>query len=288
MNVAPLKMRRIVIGIGITMAIAIEWVDYLTPSEMSFELFYLIPICLFVWYIGKWVGIGVAFAAVFSWWMTHYVIGSTYSKAHFLYWDIFVRIFFFLLVILLLSSLKTALNRANELSRTDDTTGVANRRYLIEILGAELKRAQRYHHPISIAYLDLDNFKEINDRFGHSAGDLLLKQVAGLIKSQIRSVDLVARLGGDEFGIILPETGSDTIKGIFEKIQESLNQSLKEGKFPLTLSIGVVTCYDPFIPEDRLLQEADQLMYFSKKNGKNQINYLKLGEMSQFGVLPNS
>ena len=107
---------------------------------------------------------------------------------------------------LLLSSLKRALDRERELSGTDVLTGIRNARSFREVLGAEIERSKRFQRPFTVAYLDLDNFKTVNDCHGHEHGDELLRLVGNTILTGIRKTDTVARLGGDEFALLLPET----------------------------------------------------------------------------------
>jgi diguanylate cyclase (GGDEF)-like protein len=137
----------------------------------------------------------------------------------------------------------------------------------------EINRARRYEHPLTVAYIDLDNFKTINDRFGHSMGDNLLRLVADTIKNNIRLIDTVVRMGGDEFAILLPETGPEAAKAITRKIQKINLELMQKNGWPVTFSIGVVTFISPPSTVDEILKRSDNLMYSAKNNGKNTIKY---------------
>ncbi|RKZ07599.1 hypothetical protein DRQ25_11185 [Candidatus Fermentibacteria bacterium] len=150
----------------------------------------------------------------------------------------------------------------------DPLTGVHNRLYFDEAIEREVDRARRYNHSIGIVMIDIDNFKEVNDRFGHQKGDEVLCAVAGKLQEVVRKADSVIRYGGDEFLLILPETGSGTCQ-IVERLRADLNDLPEISSivnFPVTLSIGSAI-WEPGegISIHRILMKADNLMYQSKK-----------------------
>lgn len=177
----------------------------------------------------------------------------------------------------ILSTLKNSLRQEKEYSRTDFLTAIRNRRYFIELVNMEINRARRYGHPFTIACIDLDHFKTVNDRFGHTAGDILLRLVAQTIQENIRATDTVARLGGDEFAILMPETGRNVAEVILQKVQKINLDIMQKHRWPITLSIGVVTFMNPPSTVDETLRISDQLMYTAKNNGKNSIQYQVFG-----------
>src|SRR5205823_5567645 len=153
--------------------------------------------------------------------------------------------------------LRLSLTREKQLARVDSLTGVSNRRALYEVLQRERNRAARNSRPLTIAYIDLDNFKEVNDSFGHQAGDSVLMTVANVMSRNLRGADFVARLGGDEFAIALPETGSEAARQVITKLHTLLMESMSTNGLPISFSVGVVTFEDiPATVED-LLQKAD-------------------------------
>ena len=141
----------------------------------------------------------------------------------------------------------------------------------------EINRARRYKHPFTMVWIDLDNFKRVNDCFGHTTGDTLLRLVARTIQENIRATDTLARLGGDEFAILLPETGRDVAEVIMQKVQKINLDIMREHGWPVTLSIGVVTFTSSPSTVDETLRIADRLMYAAKNNGKNGVQYQVFG-----------
>ena len=152
-------------------------------------------------------------------------------------------------------------------ARIDALTGLANRRALEEILAAEISRAHRFAHQLAVVLLDLDRFKEINDSFGHAAGDVMLRAVSRLLTSLARQGDTVARWGGEEFVVILPETDLAGAQRFAERLRRTI-EAHAVGDMKTSASCGVAT----MLPEDsveELLGAADQALYQAKSNGRN-------------------
>jgi diguanylate cyclase (GGDEF)-like protein len=146
-------------------------------------------------------------------------------------------------------------------------------RAFYDLAQREIERARRFKHPFTIAYMDLDNFKMINDQHGHSVGNELLRIVSETIKKNSRAVDSIARLGGDEFAVLLTETGGESAKVVFSKLHKQIMEVMDRNKWAVTLSIGAVTYITPPNTVDDMLKKADDLMYSVKKGGKNMIKY---------------
>jgi diguanylate cyclase (GGDEF)-like protein len=159
--------------------------------------------------------------------------------------------------------------RTRESAIRDPLTGLHNSRYLFTVLEQELNRAQRHGHPLSVLGMDMDNFKLINDNFGHQRGDAVLKDVAEIFKSQVRDYDLVIRYSGDEFIILLPETGAEEAANMAQRIVWAVAdyaQTLpSSGLAPLGVSIGWATCPDDANDLKTLLAKADAAMYEHKR-----------------------
>ncbi|TMB58252.1 MAG: diguanylate cyclase [Chloroflexi bacterium] len=155
----------------------------------------------------------------------------------------------------------------------DRLTGVANRETLLSTLATEIERATRHHKWLSLAFIDIDRFKPINDTFGHNAGDAVLRQVAALIGDQIRVSDLFGRYGGEEFMLILPETAADDAVALAEKLRQLVVHHplvITGGQtLHLTVSIGVAGELGSHLQVDRLVDEADAAMYAAKSLGRN-------------------
>jgi diguanylate cyclase (GGDEF)-like protein len=165
----------------------------------------------------------------------------------------------------------TSVRTRTKRSQLDPLTGIPNRRSFFERLEIEKSRAKRYDHPLTLAYIDLDNFKQVNDRFGHSTGDNLLSLVAHVIREGLRSTDSVARLGGDEFAVLLSETNSAAATSAADKLRSSLNAAMKQHNWSVTFSIGVVTFQPPPESVQEMITAADRAMYAEKKAGRGRV-----------------
>jgi diguanylate cyclase (GGDEF)-like protein len=156
---------------------------------------------------------------------------------------------------------------------TDELTGLVNRRRFIEALDAEIARAARLGAPLSVLFADLDDFKRLNDRFGHPAGDEALRTFADLLRSQLRTIDTAARLGGEEFAILVPGTDLEGALVVGERIRARLvERAIRRegaGSAGLTVSIGVVQYHSG--SHDELLRRADAALYRAKEQGKNRV-----------------
>ena len=160
------------------------------------------------------------------------------------------------------------------LSRTDPLTGAFNRRAFMEALEEEFDRAHRYRHPLTAMTLDLDHFKQINDQYGHAAGDKALKGFVAVISPELRSSDCFARMGGEEFAVLLPETALDAATPLAERLRvavEGLSLSSEEGPFGLTVSIGLANLRDTDTSPDQILNRADRALYRAKAQGRNRV-----------------
>ncbi|MGF6204440.1 sensor domain-containing diguanylate cyclase [Pseudomonas frederiksbergensis] len=167
--------------------------------------------------------------------------------------------------------LQIQLEENRKLAETDALTSVANRYRLEKALPQECERSQRFRQPLSLIAMDIDDFKTINDHYGHALGDAALVQVVRCLKSFVRDGDVLARWGGDEFIMILPNTSLADARGIAETIRQDLTGLLPVGDFQVTLSFGVVQRFDEE-QQTGLLARADQALYRSKVMGKNVIS----------------
>ena len=163
------------------------------------------------------------------------------------------------------------------MAMTDVVSGLANRRAFDEILQAEMTRASRYNQPISLIILDLDSFKEYNDKWGHPAGDVRLKEIADLLRANVRDPDVAARYGGEEFAVILPNTPKSGALRLAERLRRAAEASApyRNGTHsPIsgyTISLGVATFPDDATSVEELLLAADNAELTAKRLGKNRV-----------------
>jgi two-component system cell cycle response regulator len=177
-----------------------------------------------------------------------------------------------------LSSERTRMmQKLQKLATTDGLTKLYNSRSFYSQLELEVDRYNRYKHPLSLLLLDIDNFKEFNDNFGHLEGDKVLVRFSQIIKSCLRTNDSAYRYGGEEFTVILPETNGDEAKTVAQRIRSSLEtekfKPIPDKNAKITISIGV-TQYFPKEELSAFIRRADKAMYLSKKNGRNRVSVL--------------
>ncbi len=245
---------------------------YLVGYEITVSLFFLAPIALATWYGSHRIGIIFCLLSTLIWYQVDTVsAGHPYNNPLAPYWNSALRLGLFLITVQLLIQLKARLNNEKELSRTDSLTGAMNGRGFTEVAEKLFELSSRHKRPTSIAYIDLDNFKKVNDELGHHEGDRVLKIVGGILRNSVRKSDVVGRLGGDEFSVILPETNETGAKSTFTKLKDELNDAMKEHSWPVGFSVGVVSFDLPPARLDEAIRSADALMYHVKRNGKNNI-----------------
>ncbi len=169
--------------------------------------------------------------------------------------------------------LTEAYRKLEKLARRDELTNLYNRRVMEELIANEVKRTHRTKRGFALAIADLDNFKSINDTYGHYCGDLVLKTMAKIIHSSLRSTDYVGRWGGEEFLLLFPETTCSGAQIVMERIRHLVEKEsvvFKDKKIKVTITIGFSYQHEDFA-RDELLHKADQALYQGKRNGKNQV-----------------
>ncbi|MFA5073163.1 MAG: diguanylate cyclase [Nitrospirota bacterium] len=254
---------------ALAFVVAIGFADYLTGHELSLFLFYLVPVAIVTLYGGIWPGLFVSLASASAWLLADLLTVKTYSHPIIPYWNAAVRMTILFIVVIL----QNALAKEKYIARTDYLTGLANRKHFFETAKREIERARRYGQPFSTAYIDIDNFKDVNDRYGHAAGDKLLQSVGNIILRNIRAVDFAARLGGDEFALLLPQADAMSTRAVLTKLQLLLHETMKKKLWLVTFSTGVVTFVKPPETVDEMVRMADGLMYGVKAAGKNMIKF---------------
>ncbi len=263
--------------VGLALVGAVGWLDYATGRDLTFSLFYLIPISLVGWLMGRWPGIMASVVSALVRMIVDMAERHAYSQPFFYVWNSLIGLSFFVIVALLLSALRKALDHQKELAHTDFLTGAVNARVFFDLLQMEINRFRRYKQPFTIVYFDMDNFKAVNDRFGHAVGDRALQTMVQQIRTRVRTTDVIARLGGDEFALLLPETTPAAAKVAVSKIRQAMMAGMQENDWPVTFSIGVLTCIGPPPTPVELVRLADELMYSVKRGSKDAIEYAIYG-----------
>jgi diguanylate cyclase (GGDEF)-like protein len=264
----------------ITMTMAIITVlilgltDYLSGYEMSFSIFYLIPISYSIVFSGFRTGIIISLLSAVVWFWADILSNHIYSNLLIPIWNAVMRLGYFALHSFFLSQFLVLYQKTKDLSLTDSLTGINNWRAFQEFFNREFKKAERTKKPFTLLYLDLDNFKILNDTYGHSAGDRLLMIIARKTVELIRPTDIFARLGGDEFALLLPETDVGDAKVIIHRVWQALLQEIKSNDWLVTLSLGAISYRDFNLTIDEMMKSVDNLMYDVKKNGKNNIKHI--------------
>jgi diguanylate cyclase (GGDEF)-like protein len=265
-------------SVALAFVVLIGIVDYVTGFEWSWWVFYLAPIATVTWFRGRSPGLLVAALSAVAWVLADLTAGRPYTRGISAVWNGGSASVFFLSVPFVLAALHDALHREQALARTDAVTGVANPRAFVELASLELARARRYRTPCALAYLDLDDFKRINDTLGHSAGNDLLLVVAAALRRGVRDVDHVARLGGDEFALLLTDANETVARGVLRRVLTALAEALAGFRPPTSFSIGVAVFLTPPDSVDELIRKADALMYEAKHSGKNAVRYRVFSE----------
>jgi diguanylate cyclase (GGDEF)-like protein len=267
------QSKRFIVSTSITLVIVIGIIDFITGTELSVLIFYVVPVFMGTWFIGTSTGIALSVFCGIVWSLADKIFFRAFSHAIIPYWNLTLYVGFLFVTTYFLRLLKTSLEQERQVARTDFLTRAVSRRHFLELAEAEINRARRYTHPFTAVYIDIDNFKAINDTFGHDIGDELLLHVVATIKDQIRNSDIIARLGGDEFMIFFPETGVEMAMAAIDKVRRVLLLAMGKNNWPVTFSFGMVTFATPPWSVDHMIKLTDDLMYAGKKAGKNTIRH---------------
>lgn len=261
--------RWVILGASLAVTGLVALLDYRAGPEIGMTVFYLPPIAAATWYLGRGLGVVVAFLstgiAMVVGWITQQ---STPGGQRLLFWDSGVQLLFFLLAATVVSIMAGQTLRLRTLAREDGLTGIPNRRAFFGALARALEWGRRHGTPWVLGYLDVDDFKRINDTLGHGVGDAVLRTVARTMREGLRRVDVVARLGGDEFALLLPETEADRAELVVNKLMVSLREAMAREGWEVTFSIGVITFLKSPHSVDSAVAAADECMYGVKAKGK--------------------
>mgnify|MGYP000991678150 CR=1 FL=1 len=251
--------------------VAVGVVDEVTGVEIRVFPLYFVPVALVGWRFGTSATLGMSVGATAVWVFANVLGGRSYSMSYIWAINAGVQFLSFALVGLLISWMRELLADVDALSRRDALTGLLNSRAFEEVGRALLATARRDRRPLTIAFLDLDNFKCVNDRHGHGRGDDLLRDVASALRGAVRESDVVARLGGDEFAVLLPDTDEDGARVLMARVHAAVRGAVAGVDCAVSASIGAVAFAE--VPDglDAALRAADELMYEVKRGGKDAV-----------------
>jgi diguanylate cyclase (GGDEF)-like protein len=252
--------------------LAIGGLDTITRYDISVSVLYLLPIILIAWYEGGVYAILMSIFSAITWATSDLVSRHIYSHITVRIWNTIMVLGMFLFVAYSIATVKKLFIKEREHADTDDLTGVANIKFFYEQARIEISRSVTNKRPLSLAYIDIDNLRHVNDTLGHIAGDYLLHEVARIMRSTLRSTDLISRLGGSKFAVLMPETTNENATVLIHKLQEHLLDVVKKNSWPVAFGTGVVTCDGLAYTLDELIAKAENLMKAARETGKNVVS----------------
>jgi diguanylate cyclase (GGDEF)-like protein len=247
--------------------------DFILGTELSFSIFYLLPVTLAVILNGRALGFVASIVCAAVWLYADIEAGAVYSSLFVPVWNALVRLGYFALHCYLIGRLLDMIAAVKDLSLHDPLTKAANWRFFEEYSNKTIKRAIRENRAVTLAFLDLDDFKALNDKLGHAVGDEALVLLADTIRKGIRPEDMLARLGGDEFVLLLPGPDYQAADEILKRLHSELAREMAERGWAVTASLGAVTFTTLSSSVGALLARADELMYAAKREGKNAVRH---------------
>lgn len=257
--------RRVLWPLNIAILVLLGSLRLATEAEYYFASLAVLPVMATAWVYGRRDGLALALLAALMWVIAD--VGSGAGSGWLPWANVTTRFITYAIVAVLVAEMRALLARERDEAMHDGLTGLLNRRAFLELGDVESMRSLRYEHSLAIVFIDLDNFKQLNDTRGHLAGDTALRTAAHALHTKLRLSDSVARLGGDEFAIVLPEIDYDAAVDAGHKISHAITAALAEFP-PVTASVGVAW-FDRACPRfDAMVAAADNLMYEVKRNGK--------------------
>lgn len=241
-----------------------------TDAEYAFSSFALLFVVLVTWVNGRNSGLLLSVIAAVIWGIADVTSIRHFSSEWIPLVNSITRAATDICIVFIISVLKSSLIQVENMATHDQLTGLFNRRAFINFGKEEVERSRRYGHHLAVVFLDLDNFKKINDSRGHLVGDMVLKKVAVALENTLRASDMTARLGGDEFSVLLPEIDYDSAAETGTKILLAIQAAMKEYP-PVSASIGVAWFSTPMKDFESMLNAADGLMYEIKQQRKCEV-----------------
>jgi diguanylate cyclase (GGDEF)-like protein len=259
---------------------AVGWLDFLTGPEYGLSLLYLGPIVAGTLSLGRTAGVVMGLAATVAWFLADLGWSETPLPS---VWNGATRFVIYVGAALAAArlqadrrKLRVLYEREQSLSRTDFLTELPNARSFLETLSAEIARRRQGGGAVCVMYVDVDRFKLVNDRFGHAAGDELLRRVGAGLRQAVRDTDVAARLGGDEFAILLWDVDRDAVQGLAERILSNVEEAGRPyAGAGVRASVGIVHLENSAATAAEVLRLADEAMYGAKHDGGARIAWAR-------------
>jgi diguanylate cyclase (GGDEF)-like protein len=269
--------RRLVVALGVAATAAVACADYAIARLLGYDfvatVFYLVPIGLVSFVAGTRGGIVVALSAgLVEAIATHAALVDP-RNAWAIPISILLELVVFVAAAVSLGALRKFVQLEHHLSRHDALTGVNNAMGFREAVGWEVARGRRWPQVMSLLYLDVDDFKSVNDGRGHAQGDEVLRIVGRALENALRECDVVARVGGDEFAALMPGTDETGCRTAMARVHLAVTTDLAKAGFPVTASIGATTFINPPETAEEMIRAADDAMYAVKHGSKNGVHH---------------
>jgi diguanylate cyclase (GGDEF)-like protein len=260
----------LVVLLGLALVAGVACLDYVGGAKLLLSIFYLLSVMMVSWWTSSTLyGLLVALASAAAGPVVAYLLDFRAVSLPVSLWNNGVRLTVFCVVLYLLHRMRRLNAKLAEMALSDELTGLANLRAFRRLAAQEIERSARYDHELSLAYVDIDHFKDINDGRGHLEGDRVLQALAGITRATARTSDTVARIGGDEFVILMPETGSEAAIAVATRLLEVVPKGVSRDGVPVTCSIGLASFREAPVSVEFMLSAADELMYVAKAAGRN-------------------
>ena len=256
---------------GVVGIVGIGALDYVSGVEMRVFPLYYLPLAGLAWWFGRTGAVVATVLCGASWLVSNVLAGREYSLSGIWIVNTIMQTASFATVAVLIGLVRESLLRERETSRSDSLTRMLNRKGFYEEAARLIALCRRTGRPLTVAYMDLDNFKQVNDRLGHQKGDEVLVAAAAKLKAATRPSDVTARMGGDEFVVLFPELGSAEATVTLERIRSSLAETLPREPVPVSASIGAVTFAVPPQDIEDMVRAGDAQMYTAKAAGRNRV-----------------
>ncbi|MEM9645681.1 MAG: GGDEF domain-containing protein [Planctomycetota bacterium] len=264
---------KVTLCVSLVVASIIAPIDHWAGDEIPLLVLYLPSIIMVCWAVSLRAGAMLATIASVGWILDDAIVLSEDPAAGSRLWLAAVHACFFTVILGMVQRLRMAHDHEHRLARTDGLTGLCNAKAFREAAESVLTQRRQPDTNITLAFIDCDNFKTVNDTLGHLEGDRLLAAISEQMKSSVRKQDVPARMGGDEFAILMPDTTQEEARQVIGRVCEALNARMQASNWPVTFSVGVAVYATPPESVDALIHGADELMYQVKDGQKDATIY---------------